>query len=137
MRYLILFVLVIVLASCTPQAESTPTAPPAPMPTPTAKPRIIERSDLEKARGAIVRLQGATRLTYRDIPRLKTSVGGDFVDMLCRVADGEFAPDVELTDLTEEGRMLFAIRDYCKHKHDYGYPIRRPDPLKTKGGLEY
>lgn len=119
MRYLILFILIIVLASCTAPAQPTATEPP----TPTAKER-----DLVKAQGVVVRFKSEMSLPPQDLPSMENSAGTEFVDMVCKIAIGEFLPHVHPAELTEEGYSFSAIRNYCTETRWGEYKWTSPPP---------
>ena len=156
MRYLVLLALIIVLASCTaPPLYPTPTPTITPTPTPTITPTPTPptldslvlpfpklsgqwRIPLSDAWVFINRLKGMTDLAYRDIPSLRTSFEDREVHILCHVSNGGYAPDLVLTELTTDRRMLFAIRDYCKYKHvDPSFIIFDPTPIMVYPTIEF
>ena len=109
MRYLVLLVLIIVLASCTPP-EPTPTAPPAP--TATATPLPALRASAEEL-AASIKGQIAGAASREEFRKLADVIGGEAVDMLCKISDGMFEPDLAMVDLTDNQRVHMVINAHC------------------------
>ena len=131
MRYLVLFALIIALASCTapplyPTPTPTATLTPTPRPAGTSSTyrgwSINSGPTVQVARAVAERFKHKLDATYEDIPILETSkrVGNNFVAVMCEIADGVYSPDVRLSDLSDDERMRLTIRDYCDD-YDGGY----------------
>ena len=133
---LLLVAVMLVLASCTaptptptptptatptstPTPTATPTSTPTPTPTPTATPLGPTTLTFPAARGVIDTLKAAN-LTYKEIPLLSQTNGDEFVDALCLIANGSYAPYVELTDYTDDAVILYTIRETCKEHRNEG-----------------
>lgn len=114
MRYLILFVLIIVLASCTPPAEPTPTEPPAP--TATATPLPALRASAEEL-AASIKGQIAGVEEWAELRALVDTLDTETVNTLCLISEGVFEPELTTQDLTDSGTVDSLITLYCIRLH--------------------
>ena len=109
MRYLVLLVLIMVLASCT-SPEPTTATPPTPTPTPTPLP-VLRASAEELA--ASIKGQIAGAASREEFRKLADVIGGEAVDILCKISDGMFEPDLAMVDLTDNQRVHMVIKAHC------------------------
>lgn len=70
---------------------------------------------LSAAIGVLETLKEAN-LTYEEVQRLRETNGDGFVNAICIIADGPYAPYVELRHYIEDAVVIFGIRETCKDK---------------------
>lgn len=92
-------------------SSPTPTATPTVTPTPTATPTP---TPLERAMAWTDTIRDALASSEtEELAALAEQAGEVAVEILCQIADGDFEPDLELSDLTDSRALRIGIRAYC------------------------
>ena len=93
----------------TPIPTATATAIPTPTPTPSPLDQAVALAD--QIREALAESESLEALT-----ELAGVAGEHALVILCQISDGEFEPDLTLSDLTDSRTLRIGIRGFCANQ---------------------